>query len=217
LVVNKELPGDSAVTIPGLTSNYLLSTSKLEPNTGLPSLTYRPIGQNGKILAHVRKSKFKLPITSSTPLILISAGTGFAPFRAFLQERAKLHMIGKPVGKTLLFFGCRNQDDFIYREEIEKIQDQLGDKFEMITAFSREGSNEKVYVQDRVAQHAFELLEMLEEGANMYICGKAGMAKAVDAKLEDAAGRAGQLSEAEAKAWAEALKRRGKWKADVWG
>jgi NADPH-ferrihemoprotein reductase len=217
LVVNKELPGDSAVTIPGLTSNYLLSTSKLKANTGLPSLTYRPIGQNGKILAHVRKSKFKLPITSSTPLILISAGTGFAPFRAFLQERAKLHMIGKPVGKILLFFGCRNQEDFIYREETEKIQHQLGDKFEMIIAFSREGSNEKVYVQERVAEHASKVLEMLEEGANMYICGKASIAKAVDAKLEDAASKARQLSEVEAKAWAEALKRRGKWRADVWG
>jgi NADPH-ferrihemoprotein reductase len=165
----------------------------------------------------VRKTKFKLPITSSTPLILVSAGTGFAPFRAFLQERAKLHTLGKPVGRILLFFGCRNHEDFIYREEIEQIQAQLGDKLETVTAFSRDSSSENVYVQERVAQHAAKVLELLEVGANMYICGKASMAREVDAKLEDAVSKAKQLNATEVKAWAEALKRRGKWRADVWG
>lgn len=202
LVVNKILPAQSAVVIPGLTSNYLLATSNLANTT---------------ILAHVRKSKFKLPITSSTPLILISAGTGFAPFRAFLQERAKLHAIGKPIGKIFLFFGCRNRDDFIYREEIEKIQSQLGDALYVVTAFSRDGNSHKVYVQDRVGEHAAKVIEMLETGANMYICGKASMAREVDRKLEHTVGKAKQLSEAEVKAWADGLKKRGKWRADVWG
>ena len=147
---------------------------------------------------------------------MLFRSTGFAPFRAFLQERARLHAIGKPVGKILAFFGCRNLDDFIYREEIEKIQAQLGDTLELVTAFSRTG-DERKYVQDRVGEHAAQVLEMLEGGANMYICGKASMAREVDAKLETAVGAAKQLSEAEVKAWAEALKKRGKWKSDVWG
>ncbi|KAH7069419.1 cytochrome P450 reductase 2 [Paraphoma chrysanthemicola] len=221
LVVNKVLPGDAAPTICGLTSNYLLSASQLASSSAIPTPTYRHVEaaegvQGATVLAHVRKSKFKLPITSSTPLVLISAGTGFAPFRAFLQERAKLHAIGKPVGKILLFFGCRNQNDYIYKDEIEKIQSQLGDKLEVVTAFSRNGGA-KMYVQDRVGENAAQVLEMLDAGANMYICGKASMAREVDGKLEDAVGKVKEMSEGEVKQWADALKKRGKWRADVWG
>ncbi|KAH7348232.1 cytochrome P450 reductase 2 [Pyrenochaeta sp. MPI-SDFR-AT-0127] len=224
LVVNKHLPAHDqpAGVIHGLTSNYLLSASDLASSAGIPTPTYKRLGENGdlqvtKVLAHVRKSKFKLPITSSTPLVLISAGTGFAPFRAFLQERAKLYAIGKPVGKILLFFGCRDQDDFIYCEEIEKIQAQLGDRLEVITAFSRSLGKQKMYVQDRVAEHADKVLQLLDSGANMYICGKASMAREVDMKLETAVSQTKDLREMEVKAWADGLKKRGKWRADVWG
>ncbi|KAF2031749.1 cytochrome P450 reductase 2 [Setomelanomma holmii] len=221
LVVNRTLPSDPVTTICGLASNYLLSSSQLAPAGAVPTATYRkPVPaeptQYRTVLAHVRKSKFKLPITSSTPIVLISAGTGFAPFRAFIQERAKLHAIGKPIGKIVIFFGCRDETDYIYRDEMQKTQDQLGDKLEIITAFSRQGGS-KVYVQDRVGEHASKVLGMLEAGANMYICGKASMAREVDAKLEGAAANIKQLTENEVKAWADALKKRGKWKADVWG
>jgi NADPH-ferrihemoprotein reductase len=222
LVVNKTILTEeqSLATIHGLTSNYLLSTSKL--NTSTPMPTYHQPGELGdvqgsKILAHVRKSKFKLPITASTQLIMISAGTGFAPFRAFLQERAKLHAIGKPVGNMLLFFGCRNHDDYIYHDELAKVQEQLGDKLDIVTALSRLHGEKKVYVQDRVAEKAEKVLAMLDAGANMYICGKASMAREVDMKLEEAVMRKKDSSEVEVKAWADALKRRGKWRADVWG
>jgi NADPH-ferrihemoprotein reductase len=221
LVVNKTI-GDktSTSTVHGLTSNYLLSASDVASNATMSTPSYQRMSEGqglpgSKVLAHVRKSKFKLPITSSTPLILISAGTGFAPFRAFLQERAKLHAIGKPVGNILLFFGCRNKDDFIYQEELNKIRNDLAGKLKIITAFSRAGA--KTYVQDRVGEYSSEVLELLDAGANMYICGKASMAREVDMKMEDAVSRAKSLGETEVKAWADSLKKRGKWKADVWG
>jgi NADPH-ferrihemoprotein reductase len=222
LVVNKQLTGSSSETIYGLTSNYLLSMANQMSATTAQAQTYRRIEgagsiQGNQVFAHIRKSKFKLPITSSTPLVLISAGTGFAPFRAFLQERAKLHTIGKPVGNMLLFFGCRNHDDFIYHEETEKIQAQLDDKLEIITAFSRHSTSPKMYVQDRVQEHAIKVLGMLEAGANMYICGKASMAREVDIKIEAAVRSMKQISDTEVKAWVDNLKKRGKWKADVWG
>jgi NADPH-ferrihemoprotein reductase len=224
LVVNKTITTEdqSTATIHGLTSNYLLSASNLQSATNAPVPVYhRTIEsvdlQGQTILAHVRKSKFKLPITSSTQLILISAGTGFAPFRAFLQERAKLHAIGKPIGKMLLFFGCRNQNDYIYQDELVKMQEQLGDKLEIVTAFSRMQGQPRTYVQDRVAERAGKVLEMLESGANMYICGKASMAREVDMKLEEAVMEKKGLAEVDVKAWADGLKKRGKWKADVWG
>ncbi|KAF2255267.1 cytochrome P450 reductase 2 [Trematosphaeria pertusa] len=221
LVVNKALPGKTGSTIQGLTSNYILSASKLPSNASIPTPSFQHTAydnmESGRVFAHVRKSKFKLPITSSTPLILISAGTGFAPFRAFLAERTKLHAIGKPVGKILLFFGCRSaHSDFIYREELEKMQNSLGDKLEIVTAFSRDG-DKKVYVQDRVEEYAGEILEMLDAGANLYVCGKASMAREVDGKIEEAAATVKGLGETEVKAWTDGLKKRGKWKADVWG
>jgi NADPH-ferrihemoprotein reductase len=58
---------------------------------------------------------------------------------------------------------------------------------------------------------------MLESGANMYICGKASMAREVDMKLEEAVQDKKGMAEMEVRAWADALKKRGKWKADVWG
>ena len=222
LVVNKTVGDNSQTsTIHGLTSNYLLSASDVASNATVPTPSYQRMSegqglQGYRVLAHVRKSKFKLPITSSTPLVLISAGTGFAPFRAFLQERAKLHAIGKPVGKTLLFFGCRNRDDFIYQEELKKIQGELGDKLKIVTAFSRM-DGPKTYVQDRVGEYSAEVLELLDAGANMYICGKASMAREVDMKMEDAVSKAKSLGVTDVKAWADNLKKRGKWKADVWG
>jgi NADPH-ferrihemoprotein reductase len=222
LVVNRQMPVPPGGIIYGLTSNYLLSASNVATPTTACAPSYRHIGRAGgtqctQVLAHIRKSKFKLPITSSTPLILVSAGTGFAPFRAFLQERAKLHAIGKPIGNIVLFFGCRNQDDFIYRGEIEKMQAQLDGKLEIFTAFSRSGDATRTYVQDRVGEHAAKVLGMFENGANMYICGKASMAREVDMKIEEAVGSIKQMGEVEVKAWVDALKKRGKWKADVWG
>ncbi|KAF2014874.1 cytochrome P450 reductase 2 [Aaosphaeria arxii CBS 175.79] len=218
LVVNHNLSPESVIH--GLASNYLLSATKLPNNASGPSPSYSlqesPESEGGRLYAHVRKSKFKLPLTSSTPLVLISAGTGFAPFRAFIAERAKLHALGKPVGHMLVFFGCRSaESDYIYRDELEKFQTQLGDRLEIVTAFSRDG-NKKVYVQDRVAENSTRVLEMLDAGANMYICGKASMAREVDRKLEDAKVASGS-GESEVKAWTDALKKRGKWKADVWG
>ncbi|KAF2683390.1 cytochrome P450 reductase 2 [Lentithecium fluviatile CBS 122367] len=223
LVVNKAITNETSSTIHGLTSNYLLSASKLPSNAAFPTPSFphtalQPF-EGGSVYAHIRKSKFKLPITSSTPLILIAAGTGFAPFRAFLTERAKLYTIGKPIGRMLLFFGCRSpSSDYIYRDELEKLQETLGDKLEIITAFSREmGNGKKVYVQDRVAEYGDKVLEMLDAGANMYICGKAGMAREVDEKIEDALMKTKGLDDGQVKAWVDGLKKRGKWRADVWG
>jgi NADPH-ferrihemoprotein reductase len=97
------------------------------------------------------------------------------------------------------------------------VQEQLGHKLEIVMAFSRSQGEQKVYVQDRVAEHAGKVLEMLDAGANMYICGKASMAREVDMKLELAVQERKDSSEAEVKAWADGLKKRGKWRADVWG
>ena len=69
-------------------------------------------------LINVRRSKFRLPKDSSVPIVMIGPGTGVAPFRAFVHERALQSRLGREVGKTTLFYGCRRRDeDFIYENE----------------------------------------------------------------------------------------------------
>ncbi|KAI0011893.1 hypothetical protein F4779DRAFT_142457 [Xylariaceae sp. FL0662B] len=228
LVSNKALASQTTPqTIFGVTGNYLLSMSNV-PIAAAPSSSeearpsYDLAGPEGvlqgtKLFAHVRKSKFKLPIASSTPIIMVAAGTGLAPFRAFVTERAKLQAVGKPVGKMVLFFGCRHPDeDFIYREELEEIQAKLGSElFEIVMAYSRHGK--KTYVQDRVAENAKLILGMLGSGANLYICGRASMAREVDKRIEEMAIEHEGLSDGDVKAWTDGLKKRGNWRSDVWG
>ncbi|KAI0884273.1 uncharacterized protein GGS22DRAFT_180274 [Annulohypoxylon maeteangense] len=226
LVSNKTLQGASSQTIFGVTGNYLLSMSKIPLAPTQSSTEARPgydlagpegILQGTKLFAHVRKSKFKLPIASSTPIIMVAAGTGLAPFRAFIAERAKLHVVGKKVGKMVLFFGCRHPDeDFIYREELEEMQAKVGsDIFEIVMAYSRHGK--KVYVQDRITENGKMVLDTLDSGANLYICGRASMAREVDRRIEEIAIEHKGMSNVDIKAWTDGLKKRGNWRSDVWG
>ncbi|KAF4151390.1 hypothetical protein CNMCM6936_004640 [Aspergillus lentulus] len=148
---------------------------------------------------------------------MVAAGTGLAPFRAFIAERRQLSLIGKEIGEMVLFFGCRSPtQDFIYKEELDEMQAALGSKLRVITAFSRVGG-EKVYVQDRIAEHAAEVIRLIDEGANVYICGRAGMAREVEKSVGEAMRAARQWSEAELNEWSKAIKRKNKWQEDVWG
>ena len=231
LVSAEPLCNDSAQKIYGLTSNYLLALSRSFTKASYPSpktdkigVTYDLSGPTNllagtRLFAHIRKSKFKLPILSSTPVIMVAAGTGFAPFRAFLAERAKLKLVGKPIGETLLFFGCRHPDqDFIYRDEIENAQEVLGKSLSVITAFSRVEGQEKIYVQTRVREFGEDVSRLLMQGsASFYICGRASMARNVGRELVATAQTSRGWNESEASSWAEGLKKKGKWQEDVWG
>jgi NADPH-ferrihemoprotein reductase len=176
----------------GVATNYLLALKQKQNGDPKPC----PFGQTYEITGprnaydgihvpvHVRHSNFKLPSNPSRPIIMVGPGTGVAPFRAFVQERAKLAQDGKEVGRSLLFFGCRKREqDFMYESEWEERKEALGDKFELITAFSREGPS-KVYVQHRLKERAKEVNELLEQKAYFYVCGDASnMAREVNTIL----------------------------------
>jgi sulfite reductase (NADPH) flavoprotein alpha-component len=109
---------------------------------------------------------FRLPEEAQTPIIMIGAGTGIAPYRAFVQHRE----ISENAGKSWLFFGNRNfESEFLYQTEWHKFL-KSGALTKMDVAFSRDG-DKKEYVQDRLLQNAEEVYNWLEEGAHVYICG----------------------------------------------
>jgi sulfite reductase (NADPH) flavoprotein alpha-component len=124
---------------------------------------------------------FRLPQNGGTPIIMIGPGTGIAPFRAFLEER---RAVGAR-GRNWLFFGDQRQAcDFFYREEIEGLLAD-GTLTQLDTAFSRD-QPQKIYVQQRMREHARQFWAWLDDGAHIYVCGDARrMAKDVDDALHE--------------------------------
>ncbi len=114
------------------------------------------------------------------PIVMIGPGTGVAPFRAFLEERA----LTAAKGKSWLFFGARNATDFYYGDELRAWQAR-GVLTRLDCAFSRD-QPERVYVQRRMREQREELYRWLAAGAVVYVCGNAQrMAPDVQATLID--------------------------------
>ncbi|KAH0011586.1 riboflavin synthase domain-like protein, partial [Aureobasidium melanogenum] len=213
--------------IPGLSTNYMLALKESLEEQAKPhphGLTYplngpQDVLAGGRIHAHVRKSTFKLPALASHPIVMVAAGTGIAPFRAFLLERARMQLIGRDCGPMYLFFGCRNQNqDYLYSSELSALKSQFGDLFTLVTAFSRPDNGKGVYVQHRIAEHAEDVCTLLIEGnANFYICGSAGMAREVLDTVGKELGTRMKWSEDEVKEFADKQKKFKRWQQDVWG
>ncbi len=126
------------------------------------------------VQAFVKETKvgFRLPDDPRAPLIMIGPGTGLAPFRGFLRERAALAAQGRTLGPAMLFFGCRHpEQDFIYAEELRKYA--ADGVVDLHVAFSRH-DGQKTYVQDLVAQQAEKVRELIASGAIVYVCGDGG-------------------------------------------
>ncbi|KAK6957722.1 hypothetical protein Daesc_000510 [Daldinia eschscholtzii] len=224
VVENQLIPG-RADPFKGVATNYLLALKQKQngdPNPEAFGLTYELNGPRNKydgihVPVHVRHSNFKLPSDPSKPIILIGPGTGVAPFRGFVQERAKQAESGENVGRTLLFFGCRKQnEDFMYKSEWEDYKNALGDKFELITAFSREGPK-KVYVQHRLKERAQEVNELLEKKAYLYVCGDAAnMAREVNTVLAQIISEQRGIPEAKAEEIVKNMRATNQYQEDVW-
>jgi sulfite reductase alpha subunit-like flavoprotein len=143
----------------GAASNYLCNELSLNA-----SFTFR-LYQN---------SYFRFPENPENPVIMIAVGTGIAPFRAFLQQRAALGI----KSKTWLIFGEKNScENFYYEEELHEFRkNKVLEKFDVV--FSRDYS-EKRYVQDFLMDKQHDVLAWLENNAHIYVCGSIAMGKGV--------------------------------------
>jgi cytochrome P450/NADPH-cytochrome P450 reductase len=133
-------------------------------------LAQQPVASVVEGFVRPPSTPFVPPEDPSTPMIMVAAGTGLAPFRGFLQERAVFkEEQGERVGPSLLFFGCRNpQQDYIYEEELEEFAREGITKLEC--AFSRLEGQPKTYVQNTLEAHQDEVWALIQAGAVIYLC-----------------------------------------------
>ncbi len=162
------------------------------------------------------KSTFRLPADARTPIIMVGPGTGVAPFRGFLQERAALKTRGKPVGASMLFFGCRNpQQDYIYQDELRAFEQQ--GVTELYQAFSRVPGQQKTYVQQSILSNQERVWQMIQNGAVIYICGEGShMAPAVQQAFQDIYQEQTAKGQAAADQWMAEMQVQNRYLVDVW-
>jgi sulfite reductase (NADPH) flavoprotein alpha-component len=160
----------------------------------------------------VAESHFGLPADDDAPIIMVGPGTGVAPFRSFVMDRATRGARGR----NWLFFGDqRKEHDFLYADEWAAYL-RSGALTRLDTAFSRDQAA-KVYVQDRMREQAAELWRWIQEGAYFYVCGDAKrMAKDVDAALHAIVAEQGAMTPEAAAEWVKQFKRDGRYQRDVY-
>jgi sulfite reductase (NADPH) flavoprotein alpha-component len=155
--------------------------------------------------------RFRVPADGNRDIIMIGPGTGVAPFRAFVQERAEVGASGR----NWLFFGARHfNTDFLYQTEW---QDSLRRKElqRLDLAFSRDQAD-KIYVQQRLRTRGRDLYDWLRNGAHLYVCGAISMGKDVHAALLDVVREHGGLDEDAAREYLTQLHTEGRYGRDVY-
>jgi len=157
-------------------------------------------------------SRFRLPANDNASIIMIGPGTGVAPFRAFVEERAERNALGG----NWLFYGDRTfSEDFLYQLEWQRhLQHGRLDKLDV--AFSRD-QDKKVYVQDRLRENAAEVFAWIEDGTYIYVCGDAkNMAGDVHDALVDVIAEHGAIDRDAAEQYLRELRRAGRYQRDVY-
>ncbi len=186
----------------GVASNYLAS---MAPNSTIfvfrrePTIPFRP------------------PADPGIGMIMIGAGTGLAPFRGFLQERAAQKARGESLAPSLLFFGCRNPDtDNLYADEMAEFEKTADVR--VYTSFSRAPRDGRKYAQDEMLAHQDEVWDLIEQKASIFVCGNARtLAPGVRAALTQiAASKTGQSGD-ECQAWLANLRTEHRFLEDIWG
>jgi len=134
-------------------------------------------GTRLRCFVRATNAAFHLPKDSSIPIIMVAAGTGIAPMRGFIEERAAIVAAkGRKLGPALLYFGCRDIDqDYIYRHQLEDWE--RAGAVSLRPCFSRhgpaDGSNPYRYTSDRIWAERDQVADLFARGAKIFVCGSA--------------------------------------------
>ncbi|WP_185922359.1 NADPH-dependent assimilatory sulfite reductase flavoprotein subunit [Hafnia paralvei] len=159
-----------------------------------------------------RNDNFRLPVNPQTPVIMIGPGTGIAPFRAFIQQRAA----EGAEGLNWLFFGNPHfTEDFLYQVEWQRyVKEGVLSRIDL--AWSRD-QNHKVYVQDKLREQGAEVWRWIEKGAHIYVCGDANrMAKDVEQALLELLAEHGGMDAEQADEFLSELRVERRYQRDVY-
>jgi sulfite reductase (NADPH) flavoprotein alpha-component len=171
------------------------------------------VEEEGEVRVFIEHNdNFRLPANPETPVIMIGPGTGIAPFRAFMQQRAA----DGATGKNWLFFGNPHfTEDFLYQVEWQRyVKDGVLTKIDL--AWSRD-QKQKVYVQDKLRQQGAELWRWINDGAHIYVCGDANrMAKDVEQVLLEVIAEFGAMDTETADEYLSELRVERRYQRDVY-
>lgn len=186
----------------GVCSNFLCDAT--------PGTEVKMTGPSGKIML--------LPESDpNADIIMIATGTGIAPYRGFIRRLFVENTPARAAFKGLawLFLGVANSDGLLYADDWQMVKDIYPNNFRVDYALSREQTNKeggKMYIQDKVAEHADEIFERLDNGAHIYFCGLKGMMPGIEAMLTKVCARKGlEYSE-----FIKTLKSNGQWHVEVY-
>jgi sulfite reductase alpha subunit-like flavoprotein len=188
------------VTIEGVSSNYL---------AGLQ-------GGEDRAIIVVQTSSFRLPQDPKAPILMVGAGTGLSPMMGFLEDKALDEENGIQSGDIHLFFGCRTEKHFIYKDLIKGLE-----KDGLITchlALSRSPETPKKYVQDKINDLGKEAADLLlRKDTHYYVCGDARMADACNEVCVGLLRKHAAMSRVAAVQLLKQMRLQGRWQTDVWG
>ncbi len=180
---------------------------------GASSFLADRVEEEGEVRVFIEHNdNFRLPANPETPVIMIGPGTGIAPFRAFMQQRAA----EGAEGKNWLFFGNPHfTEDFLYQVEWQRyVKEGVLSRIDL--AWSRD-QKEKVYVQDKLRQQGAELWRWINDGAHIYVCGDANrMAKDVEQALLDVIAEFGAMDAETADEFLSELRIERRYQRDVY-
>ncbi|MFF2079701.1 bifunctional cytochrome P450/NADPH--P450 reductase [Kitasatospora sp. NPDC058162] len=169
------------------------------------------------VLARVQPCREAFRIGHRTPVVMIAAGTGLAPFRGAVADRRALLGTGAELAPALLYFGCDAPDaDYLHRTELEEAE--RAGAVSMRPAFSARPQDGRRFVQDRIAAEAAEVWELLAAGAEVYVCGDGarmapGVREAFRALYRE---RTPGADEQQAQDWLQGLVEAGRYVEDVY-
>ena len=161
---------DSAASVArrrqGTTSTFLCRTIARRPDAQVPVAVVRPVA-------------FSLPADPAIPIVMFAGGTGIAPFREFLRVRTATDGT-----QNVMLAGAASREALPYREELEDYDRRA--RAEVHFAYSRDPDDPR-RIDDLVRDPgiAARLRGLLDQGALVYVCGRATFSRTVMTALAE--------------------------------